>query len=48
MSGFIALGVILAILLIVVVYAAVIRPWHLQWGATVEEVQGSLPLGWRI
>lgn len=43
MTGFIALGVILAILLLVVLYAVVIRPWQLQWGATDEELQAELP-----
>lgn len=43
MSEFIIPGVTLAILLLIVLYAFVIRPWHLEWGATVEEVKAPLP-----
>jgi hypothetical protein len=35
-----ALGIIAAILII---YLLIIRPWHLKWGATGNEVKRSLP-----
>lgn len=43
MTGFSALGVILGILLLLVLYAVVIRPRLLRWGATDEELQAELP-----
>lgn len=43
MTGVISLIVVLAILLLVVVHAVVIRPWLLQWGATGEELNAELP-----
>jgi hypothetical protein len=38
-----ASGIVVVVMIAVLVYAIVIRPWHLRWGATDEEVQGTLP-----
>lgn len=32
-----------ALILFVIVYILIIRPWHLQWGATTEEVNRPMP-----
>lgn len=40
--GWIA-GIIGVIGLVFLLYLAVVRPWHLRWGATDEEVKMSLP-----
>ncbi len=37
------ISVLAAFFLAVVAYLAVIRPWHLHWGATEAEVQRSMP-----
>jgi hypothetical protein len=36
-------GLILAVVALAVVYAFIVRPWHLHRGATKDEVQRSLP-----
>lgn len=43
MAGYIAVAVILAILLFVLLYVFVIRPWHMRWGTTDEEKDRPLP-----
>ena len=36
-------GILAAFVLAVLVYLALIRPWHLHWGATQEEVSRPMP-----
>jgi hypothetical protein len=36
-------AVILGLAALVVLYVVVIRPWHMRWGATAEEVRRALP-----
>lgn len=42
-AGRVILGVALLALILSVVYVALVRPWHLSWGATDEEVRQDLP-----
>ena len=36
-------GILAAFVLTILVYLALIRPWHLHWGATPEEVSRPMP-----
>lgn len=37
------MGVALLSLILSILYVALVRPWHLSWGATEEEVRRELP-----
>src|SRR5690349_9989833 len=37
------LGVVVGLTIAVVVYIALVRPWHMRWGATDDEVRRPLP-----
>jgi hypothetical protein len=41
-KGFLA-AVVLFLLAVCTIYALLIRPWHVRWGATGAEVEASLP-----
>ncbi|RPH38148.1 hypothetical protein EHM92_00795 [bacterium] len=36
-------GMLAALILVLIAYLTFIRPWHLHWGATEEEVNRSMP-----
>ncbi|MGE3820372.1 MAG: hypothetical protein AB7I30_13240 [Isosphaeraceae bacterium] len=37
------LGIVLVLAVLIALYVYVIRPWHMSWGATAEEVARPLP-----